>query len=342
MRLDPKSREHAELVHRHWSSWFPGVDSTRVRGLRWRHGFVDALELRDPLPLELPVFRFLRSISISLPHQGSFERLSTLPLLRDVRVSLRWGQSLGALSELLRRAHRIELELRGAGGDGALDLHGDLPELRHFVLDAQDLPQQLLGNLMGAPWLTRLDSLVLGDIGNPNAGPLVNRGHVLERLGERLHFELRRDALPLQRSELRKKFPRARLRVPDHGDRQFPQVGGLGSPPGSGRRLPFAERGLWAVREPLDAPLNFRNWPNRLTEVHDGRPGAASGTFVSAGAGFGHLREDTRCAWCASDYTGAIFAQPRADRDGGRTWWQCEWVCEECGWVTTMRPPPDA
>jgi hypothetical protein len=204
------------------------------------------------------------------------------------------------------------------------------------VLDAPDLPQQTLGNLTGAPWLSRLESLVIGDVGAANAGPLLNRGHALASLGERLHFELREDALPTQRAALREKFPRARLRLPDSGAREFPEVPGLSSlRPGS--RRPFAERGLWALEAPLDAPVNYRDFPATLTELADGRPDP-SGTFISSGARFGHLRRSTWCAWCASDRTLAIFAQPHAD-PGGRTWWLCEWRCEECGRFTSMRRP---
>jgi hypothetical protein len=236
---------------------------------------------------------------------------------------LPWGHPLGALRPVLIRAHRLELALFGAAGDGALDLHGALPELRHFVLDAPELPQQTLGNLTAAPWLSQLESLVVGDVGDGNAGPLLNRGHAFEPLGERLHLELRRDALPTQRAALRKKFPRARLRVPDVGAYRFP----------------FRERGLWAVREPVDAPANFRAFPAQLTQISEaGGFGGPGGTFVSSGAPFGHLREERWCAWCASDRTLAIYAQAQVDDDvrtGSRTWWLCEWRCEECGWITT-------
>ncbi|MFT3708761.1 MAG: hypothetical protein QM817_14020 [Archangium sp.] len=322
MRLDPNSREHDQLVHENWARWFPGIERTSLRGLRWRNGFVSELELVNAVPLELPGFRHLRAVSISLPAPFDLEPLNSLPLLRSLRISLPWGHPLGALSPALRRAHSLELALFGGPSDGSLDLHGDLPELRHLVIDAVDLPQQTLGNLTVAPWLARLESLAIGDVGNANAGPILNRGHAFERLGSKLHFELRRDAWPDQRNALHKKFPEARLRFPDVGAYRFP----------------FRERGLWAVREPVDAPKNFRTLPAEFTRIGDGAYGAPGDTLVSSGAPFAHLRNERFCAWCASDRTLAIYAQSQVDEDvryGNSTWWLCEWRCEECGWITT-------
>ncbi|MBL8915041.1 MAG: hypothetical protein JNM17_30330 [Archangium sp.] len=330
MRLAPSSGAHASLVSEHWGRWFGPVSRDAFNSLQWENGFVVRASLRSPPAVPLFTLRslcFVRELSISLPIAAPLTGLELLPRLRHLRVALPWGHSLVELGPAFERVSSLELVLHGFAGSGELGiLHARLPKLRRLIIDAAQLPQQTVGNLTAAPWLSQLEALTLCDIGNENAGPLLNRSQVFEHLGDRLHLDLQRDAI--QRDALRKKFPRARLRFSDV----------------SAYRADFADRGRWAVQVPVLAPKNYASLPSSFVQLSEaGAYGGPGGTFASSGAPFADKTEHRFCAQCASDRTLGIYAQAQLDDDvrfGSRTWWLCEWRCTECGWLTSSVRPP--
>lgn len=319
MRLAPASGAHGQFVSQHWGRWFGTVSRESFTRLEWENGFVSRATIRTPIAVPLftlRVMRFVRELSISLPFDAPLSGLDALPRLRHLRVSLPWGHSLGELRPAFEKLSSIELALSGLAGSGDLGLLSwPLPALKHFILDAGSLPQQTLGALTACPWLRQLESLVLCDVGNENAGPLLNRSGAFAALGAGLHLDLASDGLPAQRDALRKKLPLATMRLSEAGS-----VRGL-----------YVERGPYASKEPRRAPRDFGSRPPRMTRVSDD-------VEVSSGeSGYRNV-----CAHCASDHTLLIFKEwfhPDWFRADVHDWhhakeWRSEWRCTDCGWFS--------
>lgn len=321
MRLSPSSSAHGDLVAQYWGRWFGTIPREAFTRLEWENGFVSRVTVRSPAAVSLftlPVMHFARELSISLPFDAPLNGLDALPRLRHLRVSLRWGHSLGELRPAFEKLASIELEMLGSPGSGELGvLTWPLPALRHFVLDALRLPQQTLGWLAAAPWLSQLESLGLCDIDHDNARPLLDRSEPFAALGAALHLDLANEGG--RRGELRMKFPLATMR------QGKPMV-----------RVPFRERGPWPIPQPRDAPANFRTYPPQLTPFR-------ADVFVSSGDRMtdplNDLPEARSCAWCASNSTLVIYAQLDGHTPHGRARWIREWRCEECDGITTSRRP---